>query len=129
MRLSSRLSGVTMLICPCCSSKPIEDCCGPFIVGAKTPETPEQLMRSRYTAYATHQIDYIEKTMQGPAAIGFKKEEALSWAKHVKWQNLEIINANTDNNKGFVEFRAHYFDGTRSHTMHEISEFHLIDNQ
>lgn len=118
-----------MMFCPCGSEKNFEECCGPFIVGAKTAETPEQLMRSRYSAYAMHQVDYIEKTMKEPANKDFKKEEALNWARRVKWQGLEVLNATSKKDKGFVEFIAHYFEGGKTHSMHEISEFHFLDNQ
>ena len=118
-----------MMICPCSSGKTIDECCGPFLVGVQSPETPEQLMRSRYTAYSMHQIDYIEKTMREPAAVDFKKEEALNWSKRVKWQGLEVIDAVTQKDKGFVEFKAHYIESGKSHTLHEISEFHFIDKQ
>lgn len=118
-----------MITCPCCSTKTLEECCGPFLVGTQSPDTPEQLMRSRYTAYSLQHIDYIEKTMQGSAAKDFKKEDALNWAKRVKWQGLEVLNATTKDNNGFVEFIAHYFEGGKSHSMHEVSEFHLIDSK
>lgn len=118
-----------MTTCPCGSTNAFEECCGPFVAGAKNVETPEQLMRSRYTAYTIPFMDYIERTMQGPAATDFNKESAFNWAKRAKWQGLEIINTSMDKDKGYVEFKAHYFEGGTSHTMHEISEFRLIDDK
>jgi len=46
--------------CPCCSNRSFSECCEPFLVGKKIPGTPEELMRSRYSAYATGLVDYIE---------------------------------------------------------------------
>lgn len=37
--------------CPCQSGHQYADCCGKFHLREAFPETAEQLMRSRYTAY------------------------------------------------------------------------------
>ena len=60
-----------MTTCPCGSKKNYADCCQPFIELKKIPETPEQLMRSRYTAYTQANMDYIVRTMRGKAAADF----------------------------------------------------------
>lgn len=118
-----------MTACPCGSNKSFNECCELFLSGAKQAETPEQLMRSRYTAYTIPYIDYIERTMRDAAAVDFNKESAYLWAKNATWQGLEVLNTDTHQNKGFVEFKAHYFENGKNHILHEISEFHLIDNQ
>ena len=46
------------MTCPCGKGESLETCCGPFISGAALPDSAEALMRSRYTAYATGNIDY-----------------------------------------------------------------------
>lgn len=109
--------------CPCSSGKKYLDCCGIFIEGKKLPETPEQLMRSRYSAYTRANIDYIEQTMQGPAAKNFNKKEAYQWAKTVKWDGLQVIQAHSQNDTGQVEFIAHYSFDNKQYQLHEISEF------
>ena len=38
--------------CLCGRNKPFEQCCGRYLSGKKFAKTPEQLMRSRYSAYA-----------------------------------------------------------------------------
>src|SRR5262249_12642121 len=48
--------------CPCQSGQNLDQCCGPFIAGEAFPETAEQLMRSRYTAYTQANLGYIKKT-------------------------------------------------------------------
>ena len=48
--------------CPCCSDKSFLDCCQPFILGLKKPSSPEELMRSRYSAYANCEVDYLYNT-------------------------------------------------------------------
>lgn len=94
--------------CACCSQKSFQDCCAPFITGERLPVTPEELMRSRYTAYTQALIDYIEATLCGPAAQGFDKEEVAHWAHHLNWQGLEVVNSSQEDKEGTVEFVAHY---------------------
>ena len=48
--------------CSCGSGRDYVTCCQPYVEGRAHPETPEALMRSRYTAYTMADIDYIEKT-------------------------------------------------------------------
>jgi SEC-C motif-containing protein len=48
-------------LCPCQSEKSYKDCCKPFVDEQALPQTPEQLMRSRYTAYSQAHIAYIKK--------------------------------------------------------------------
>lgn len=40
--------------CYCNSQKEFKDCCEPYIKGLEKAPTAEALIRSRYSAYATH---------------------------------------------------------------------------
>jgi len=113
--------------CPCGTGKTYTDCCGVFIKGKQHPATPEELMRSRYTAYTEANIPYIMQTMKSPASDGYNAPEARAWAKQVKWQKLEVLHASQDNTKGYVEFIAYFSDQNKNQTIHELSEFDLID--
>lgn len=118
-----------MPLCPCCSQTSYEQCCQPYLDGQKTPQTPEQLMRSRYTAYSQANIDYIKKTMTGKPLIHFNDEEAKKWAKQSQWLNLKVIESTTEQPElGFVEFIATFIDHDRLTTIHERSEFHKKNN-
>ncbi|MCW8407828.1 YchJ family protein [Legionella sp. PATHC035] len=114
-----------MSLCPCGSQNTYELCCGLYLDKQQVPETPEQLMRSRYTAYTMGKIDYIKHTMKGKALIGFNELEAEQWAKSVTWINLEVIKASMpDPDKGFVEFAARFSEHGQVKIIHESSEFH-----
>tara|TARA_R110000868_G_scaffold15698_4_gene71635 strand:+ start:76 stop:510 length:435 start_codon:yes stop_codon:yes gene_type:complete len=113
--------------CPCGTGKLYYTCCGAYIGGLRTPETPEALMRSRYTAYTEANIAYIIQTMKSPAADGFDPSEAATWAKTVKWISLEVIRARQENTTGYVEFIARFEDQQMPQALHELSEFLLID--
>ncbi|MCP4051030.1 MAG: YchJ family protein [bacterium] len=116
--------------CPCCSGKNYQECCGPFIEGSMAPVTPEELMRSRYTAYATDNVSYISKTVKGFAAESYDEQKTAEWARNAEWLGLEIIKADPvsdQDESGFVEFIAKYRLEGQDHDHHEISEFHKID--
>lgn len=119
-----------MNLCPCGSKKEFADCCQRFISGEMLPTSPEQLMRSRYSAYALADIDYIVQTMNGAAAENYDCEEAREWAQTVKWLKLEVVrSAITDAESGIVEFNAYYRYNNKKHLLHEVSLFKLIDNR
>lgn len=118
-----------MCSCPCCSGKTYEECCSRFIDDQQLPSTPEELMRSRYTAYTQANIGYIQKTMKSPAADNYDAEAAKVWAKKVNWIKLEIIKKSCKKNVGLVEFRAHFSLNNKNQILHELSEFHLINRQ
>lgn len=86
-------------------------------------------MRSRYTAYTQANIDYISRTMKGPAKKHFNPQSASEWAKHVEWLRLEVKNTSTQPTKGFVEFIAYFKDEGKIKTLHEMSEFHLKNGE
>lgn len=118
-----------MQSCPCGTGKLFSECCEPYINEQSFPAKPEELMRSRYTAYSLKNIAYIEKTMKPPANIGFDAAETLNWAKDVTWLKLEIIKTQTEIPHGTVEFIAHYRYLNEPHVLHEKSEFVLENNR
>lgn len=107
-------------------------CCRPYIAGAKVPESAEQLMRSRYTAYTQSRIDYIKQTMAKKAAEHFDEADAKQWADSVKWLGLKVENTYTskkENNIAFVQYFAQYQSGDRKEFIYETSEFHLHEGK
>jgi len=88
---------------------------------------PEQLMRSRYTAYSLGEIKYIEKTQRGNAAKKFNFNSAKRWAAKSRFVNLKIVQTSMhddDPDIGYVEFIASYIDEAgREQSLHEHSEF------
>lgn len=112
-----------MSLCLCGSSKTEEACCGRFIDAQELPQTPEELMRSRYTAYVRLNLDYLAATMKPPAAAHFNTQATLHWASQVTWLGLEVLNTQAEGNQGWVEFKAHYQEQGQKHCMHERSKF------
>jgi len=106
--------------CYCGSDKSFELCCNLYISGAQNAPTALALMKSRYSAYATHQADYLLATIHISERKYYSKEDILHWATANKWQKLEIISA-TENT---VEFKAYFIDQNNvSQVHHEFSTF------
>jgi SEC-C motif domain protein len=119
---------MTSQICPCGSGQLLTACCGSFLSGEVIPETPEKLMRSRYTAFVLQKMDYIEKTTDPQIKFDFDFESNRQWAAESEFVELKILKTSTDGNKGLVEFQAKFKlragepeDKVRTH--HEISKF------
>jgi len=114
-----------MSLCPCGSKNPYENCCGLYLEQNKLPDAPEQLMRSRYTAYTLGRIDYIKNTMKGKALIGFDADETKKSTQFITWIGLEVIQSFMKNpDLGFVEFSARFLEQKQIKVIHELSEFH-----
>ena len=97
-------------------------CCQPLLKGNKIAQTPEQLMRSRYSAFAVGDEAYIFATMRGRALKQAKRSNAQHQA--LQWIGLEVIDAPlSQGEEGFVEFKAQYQSLQHSGYLHERSRF------
>ena len=106
--------------CPCGKGK-LAACCGRFLSGAELAQTAEQLMRSRYSAFALGDEAYLRATWW-PETL---PDEPLTGENDVKWIGLEVRqheHAN-DSDEASVEFVARFKVGGRAHRLHEISRF------
>ena len=113
----------TPAVCPCGSGKIFAACCGRLLTGSEQARTPEQLMRSRYSAYALGGYgEYLLQTWFPATAQGLTA--AVLSQRELDWQRLEIVSKSQRGDNGEVEFRAHYrnADGTEG-VMHECSAF------
>jgi len=97
---------MTEVLCPCGTGKEYKICCEPFHMYAKWPETAEQLMRSRYTAYVYALADYLVATTHPKTRHLHKKKDILEWATSNNWIRLEIL----ESKENLVIFRAYYID-------------------
>lgn len=95
--------------CPCGSAS-YDECCGPLHRGEKQADTAEELMRSRYSAYALGDTDYVWRTWHPRT-----RPEQVPPDPAARWIDLEIIESGEDT----VEFRARHTTGV----LHERSRF------
>lgn len=108
-------------MCPCGSDEAYGRCCLPLHLGERRAETAEQLMRSRYSAYAAGMLDYVWQTWHPRT-----RPTELTAATGLTWTGLEIVatlDGRAGDEFGEVEFRAHYRQDQRSETLHERSRF------
>jgi SEC-C motif-containing protein len=116
--------------CPCGSTRPFDQCCGPFLSGDATAPTAEALMRSRYTAYTRHDIDYIGRTLAPESSHDFDAAAATTWATQAQWLGLEILateRGREDDVEGVVEFVAAYKQNGATVKHRERSTFRKSD--
>jgi SEC-C motif-containing protein len=113
--------------CPCCSGKTYQDCCQPFHIGKEYASTAETLMRSRFSAFAIPNGDYLMETTLPTERKLHNTEDLQEWGEINDWTKLEIIKVS---GKNLVEFKAHYKDENRNpHIHHEISFFEKLNNR
>lgn len=106
--------------CPCGSDQPFFECCEPVILGQRIAATPEELMRSRYSAYVSRAVDYIFESTHPKTRKYYSKKDISDWAKNSSWLKLEVLEAKDDQ----VEFRAFYSDQKgKLNVHHELSTF------
>jgi SEC-C motif-containing protein len=106
------------LPCPCGGGTYMQ-CCGRFIDAGEVAQTAEELMRSRYTAYALRKEPYLKATWHAST----RPDEVLAQDEEVKWLGLEVRKHVPAGDAATVEFVARYKIGGRAHRMHEISRF------
>ena len=90
-------------------------------MGDRQADTAEELMRSRYSAYAAGDSDYVWRTWHPRT-----RPAALTPDTGIEWLGLEVVGVvagGPDDDSGEVEFRAHYRHGRRTGTLHERSRF------
>ena len=98
------------------------DCCLPFVQQQRLPDTAEQLMRSRYTAYVLGAEDYLLTTWHRST-----KPDRLGLADApVKWLGLRVVrveHGGRGDSDGIVEFVARHKPTGRAERLHETSRF------
>ena len=105
--------------CYCGSKKKFSECCEVFLKGSSKPLTPQELMRSRYSAYVTGDGRYIVNTAVKEQRYEDDIELIKEYSRSVEWLGLEIVYAE----KNMVEFKAYYRDANSIKVQHEKSEF------
>lgn len=97
--------------CYCGSRRSFAECCQPFASGAAYAGTPEELMRSRYSAFATGNIDYLIATHHPSRHKPDDRARLAQSNQETEWLGLRILESETardSRERGFVEFVAFY---------------------
>jgi SEC-C motif-containing protein len=118
--------------CPCGSGLDYSGCCEPYITGKAKAPTAEALMRSRYTAYAEHEVDYIINTCIHRGKDDIDEKSTRDWSEQSNWLGLTILSAEkggTDDTAGTVEFEAVYERDGMKQVHHERAAFKKENNE
>ena len=117
--------------CPCGRERCYEQCCGPLHDGSRRAQTAEQLMRSRYSAFAAARPDYLGKTLHPASRAAFSLDATRDWIERTRWTCLSIIERTGGgplDMRGTVRFDAHYVEDSTFRTHHENSLFEKRHN-
>ena len=120
-------------LCPCGMGRKYKRCCAVFHRG-RPARSPEELMRSRFSAYAAGLAEYIIKTTDptGPMWQLDKAEwtsEIVSFAALTRFEGVLIFEHGSEGDEGFVRFRAELRQGDRDASFEETSRFNRVDGR
>ena len=118
--------------CPCGSDFPFTDCCGPLIRGTGFPDTAEDLMRSRYTAFAQKNWEYLVITSHPEEKKEMAKLGPDLVEDGVVWKKLEIVDTRAggqNDSEGQVNFVAHFVKDGSDQTLRESSRFYKVNGR
>ena len=117
--------------CICGLKRDYDECCGTIIDGERTALSPEELMRSRYSAYVKGDGKYLVYSCAKESRYEDDIELIEEFSNSVEWLKLEVLDSYDDT----VEFKAYYLENkvsTNTTTqniklLHERSKFILED--
>jgi SEC-C motif-containing protein len=107
--------------CLCLSGEQYGTCCGRFHSGEAEAASAEQLMRSRYSAFALLDTGYVLRTWHPRTTPA-----ELPLDPAMEWRRLDILSTSLGgpfDTEGTVEFKAHYRYGSERGILHEVSRF------
>ncbi len=112
--------------CPCGSGRDYAACCGRFHEGLAWPETPEELMRSRYSAFVMGNDAWLRQTWTESTC---PKDDILDAS--IKWLGLEVKSQEIiDQTHATVCFVARgRYKNMGAFRMREKSTFEKIDGR
>ena len=115
--------------CPCGSKVLYANCCEVYHANKEIPTTAEQLMRSRYSAYALKLIDYLVDTTHKDKLRSSYRTKLVATIHDIEWIGLKIVktsNGTTDDKVGKVLFEASYIEMGDAGVMQEHSRFKKV---
>ena len=111
--------------CPCGTGAPYGRCCGPLHRGERPAVTAEQLMRSRYSAYAVGDGGYLLRSWGAatrPRHVAIDTETTWTGLRILATTGGAMLDAD-----GTVTFEAHHRTADRDGVVRERSRFERED--
>lgn len=116
--------------CPCGSGLNYAQCCQALHLGKAVAGTAEQLMRSRYSAFAVGDADYLMKTLHPKSRQQDTLASLQQSISRQHWLQLNIVDTaagGKNDTTGVVEFVAGYESDGQQAYLHERSRFAKMD--
>ena len=108
-------------MCYCQSSIPFEECCQPIHLQPNRAQSPHQLMRARYSAFCTRNVDFLNRTSSSKRPL--KRSDLTT-----HWLSLEVLDHGHNKETGWVEFRAYFKDESSfKPTVGQLHEYSLFE--
>ena len=115
--------------CYCGKNAPYSECCEPIIKKQIKAPNAEALMRSRYSAYATSQFQYILDTYSVKQRQALTLSQLAADAEDTRWIKLVVENSVDEKTTASVIFSAYYQYKSSFYKLHENSEFVIEDGE
>jgi len=113
--------------CPCGRGPTYGRCCGRLHRGEVQALTAEDLMRSRYSAFAVGDAAYLERSWHPTT-----RPREMRLVPDQRWIGLDIVDTDAGgplDADGIVEFVAHFERGGRAGQLRERSTFTRVDGR
>lgn len=120
-----------MSLCLCGSNKSADDCCAPIVKGERNAITAECLMRARYFAFASGQVDFLNNSLHPDHRDDHDVEATRRWAENSEWLGLQIVaseRGGEQDSDGVVEFIATFKEKGVVHHHRERSNFSKVED-
>ncbi len=113
-----------MTLCPCGSQHTYSRCCEIAHLNHSAVTTPEQLMRSRYSAHVLGLVDYVVDTYH-PSCHAEEQRDGIADSIDSHWVKLEVVDraSGRHEHEGFVEFNAYFEEEGKQYCLSERSRF------
>jgi SEC-C motif-containing protein len=112
-------------VCPCGGGS-YASCCRPLHRQERQAITAEQLMRSRYSAYALGEIEHLLRTQPSEQPLAERRRALQASGRQLRWRGLEIVAVEAGGALDFdgtVTFVARYTAGGQRGALRERSRF------
>ena len=118
--------------CPCGSLKKYKKCCKPFHDKINFPKTALELMKSRFSAFAVCNNEYIistthENNPDFTQDLKSWNNDILNFSQNTRFEKLEILEFIDDKIESFVTFKATLFQDKTDISFIEKSRFLKVE--
>ncbi len=89
-------------------------------------------MRSRYSAYAKGEIEYLRESLHPDQRGDYDPKSTRQWAEAAQWQKFEIIHTEAggpEDEEGRIEFIATFLQEGVRKEHHELAAFRKVEGK